>query len=103
MRFTKALLNKPPLELSDEELKAIGKHFIDNPPHIKPVRKLHKCIKCKNLVWYDYLGRDLYECIKNPCNDLATEANKLMNNRQITHGRYCDDYVFDTDVITFRR
>ena len=95
MRFTKALLNKSPDELTDEELEAIGKHFLKHP--IKPVRKLHKCIRCKNLVWYDCLGEHLWECLKNPCNNLATESDKLMNNRQITHKRYCDNFDFDKD------
>ena len=101
MRYTKALLKKPIGELTDEELKAIGKHFLNHP--IKPARKLHKCVNCKNLMWYDCLGRDLWQCLKNPCNDLATEEDKLMNNKQITHARYCDDYEFDKDIITFRR
>ena len=49
MRFTKALLRKPFEELTEEELKAIGKHFFKHP--MKPVRKLHKCIHFKKLLW----------------------------------------------------
>lgn len=90
MRFTKALLRKPFEELTEEELKAIGKHFLKHP--MKPVRKLHKCIYCKKLMFYDALGEILWECMDNPCNDLATEAHKLMNNMQVTHARYCDNW-----------
>ena len=101
MRFTKDLLSKPFTELTDDEFVAIGKHFQKYPQ--KPVRKLHKCINCKNLLWYSNYGHDSWECLKNPVNDLATEEDKLMNTRQITHGRYCDDYIFDKDVILLRR
>lgn len=98
MRYKKSLLEKPFDELTDDELKTIGKHFLNHPNSIKPVHRLHKCVNCKNLMWYDCLGRDLWECLKNPCNDLVTESYKLMNNRQITHGRYCEDYVFDNEI-----
>ena len=103
MRYTNALLKKPYDELTDEELKAIGEHFLKHPKPLKPARKLHKCVNCKNLIWYENLGWDLWECLKNPCNDLASEGDKLMNNRQITHGRYCEDYEFDKDIILLRR
>lgn len=103
MRYTNALLKKTPEELTDEELQAIGKHFAKYPQKRKPLSKLHKCIKCKNLMWYDTLGEVLWECLKNPCNDLATESNKLMNNRQITHARRCEDFIFDNDIILLRR
>lgn len=92
MRFKKELLSKSPFELSDEELRAIGKHCLKHPITVSS-KKLHKCISCKNLVWYDCLGEYLWECLKNPCNDLATESDKLLNNRQISHWRRCDDWA----------
>lgn len=93
MRFTKELLKKNPSELTDEELQAIGKHFMKHP--IKPVKKLHKCICCKNLLWYDCLGEHLWECLANPVEEPNTDYSKLMNNRQITHLRYCDNWIQD--------
>ena len=93
MRFKKEILDKPPLELTDEELEAIGKHFLKHP--INPVRKLHKCIHCKNLLWYDCLGEHLWECLANPVEVPNPDYSKLMNNRQITHLRYCDNWIRD--------
>ena len=90
MRFTKALLKKPYDELTDEELKAIGRHFLKHP--LKPPRKLHKCITCKRLVWYDNLGETLWQCLENPCDDIKTQSDRLLNNRQVTHARYCDNW-----------
>lgn len=87
-RFTKALLNKPLKELTDDELRAIGKHLAKYP--LKPVVKLHKCIACKRLVWFDALGEQLFMCLDKPVNDLATEGHLLMNIRKIQHWRKCD-------------
>ena len=94
MRFTKALLKKPFDELTDEELKAIGKHFQKYPPK-KAKSRLHKCCSCKKLLWYDSLGEPLFECLDNPVNDLKTEADKLINVRKATHWRRCDNWYDD--------
>lgn len=97
MRFTKALLKKPFDELTDEEFKCIGEHFSKHP--MKPVpSKLVKCIWCKNLLWYDALGEHLWECLKNPCEDLATQEDRLLNNRKITHLRRCENFIRDYDL-----
>ena len=93
MRFTKALLKKPFDEFTDDELKAIGKHFGKYPP--KPVVKLHKCITCKKLLFYDNLGETLFECLDNPVNDLAKDEDKLINIRKACHWRRCDGWCDD--------
>ena len=95
VRFTKNLLSKPYNEITDEELSAIGKHFAKYP--IKPILKKVKCINCKNLVWYDALGEQLWECLKNPCDDLATQGDRLMNNRKILHWRKCINYKKESE------
>ena len=93
----KDLLKKSITNLTDEELKYIGYYFFKHPEKLKEKEKvkLHKCIHCKHLMWYDCLGYDLWECQKNPCHDLKTESDKLLNNRQITHKRKCEN--FDRD------
>lgn len=90
-RFTKALLSKSPSELTDDELRAIGEHFAKYPP--KPARKLHKCIACKRLIWYDTLGEQLFMCLDKPVNDLAKDSHLLLNIRKIQHWRYCDRWL----------
>lgn len=95
----KDILNKPMSEITDKEFKHLGSYFLKHPEKMQPSVKLHKCISCKNLLWYDYLGEDLWECLKNPCNDLATESDKLLNRRMITHQRKCEDFKLDTESI----
>lgn len=95
----KDILNKPMSEITDEEFKYLGGYFLKHPEKLQPSVKLHKCICCKNLLWYDYLGEGLWECLKNPCNDLATESDKLLNRRMITHQRKCKDFKLDTESI----
>ncbi len=91
MRFKKELLSKSPLELSDEELRAIGKHCLKHPVIVSS-KKLYKCISCKNLMWCCCLGENLWECLKSPVNDLSTDGDKLLNNRQISHWRRCEEW-----------
>ena len=93
MRYTKALLSKPADELTDDELRAIGAHFAKHPP--KPVVKLHKCITCKKLLWYDNLGEALFECLDNLVIDLAKDADKLINVRKACHWRRCEGWHDD--------
>ena len=93
MRFTKVLLQKPYDELTDEELKAIGKHFAKHP--VKMPVKLHKCRTCKNLIFYDFLGEPLFECLHNPVNDLKTDGHKLIDLRKGGHWRKCDKWYDD--------
>jgi hypothetical protein len=81
MRFKKELLQKPPLELTDEELKCIGKHFQRYP--MKEVEKkppLVKCAACSNLdvsTWQ-------WECMAT-----GEWLNKHHTARQITCWRRC--------------
>lgn len=81
MRFTKALLKKSPLELTDEELRCIGEHFLRHPR--KDVRKapLCRCIACKNLD----MSRGLWECMAT-----GKWLNKRNWSRQITVWRRCE-------------
>ena len=95
VRFTKKLLSKPFDELTDDEFRCIGRHFQKHP--LKPVQKLVKCINCKKLVWYDTLGEHLWECLDNPCDDLKTQADRLMNNRKILHWRKCVNFKKDSE------
>jgi len=86
MRYRKSLLNKPPIELTDEELKVMGRHFLKHPLQEKPIRNLHKCLYCQHLIWWDNLGTVEWKCL---------EKDKIFNCKQITHARYCEDYKRD--------
>ena len=96
----KELLKKTPFELTDEEFKYIGKYYSERPGKLLYIQKpiLHKCIDCKWLVWYDNLGGDLWECLKNPCNNLETQSDRLKNNRMITHKRKCKNFIEDIKI-----
>lgn len=94
----KELLHKPFGELADEEFKYIGRYFQRHPEKLK--RKavtLHKCVDCKNLVWYASLGRDLWQCLLNPCDDLATQSDRLMTNNGVGARRRCDGFKYDPE------
>lgn len=93
----KNILKKPMSEITDEEFKYIGGYFLKHPDKLCPPVKICKCVHCKNLLWYDFLGEDLWECIKKQCNDLATESDKLLNRRKIMHDRRCKDFVLDKE------
>ena len=88
------------MEVTDEELLYIGKYFSKHPEKLRPKPKsvLHKCINCKHLVWYDCLGEHLWECLKNPCDDLETQSDRLKNNRMITHKRKCENFIEDENT-----
>ena len=101
----KELLKKNFLDITDEEFKYIGNYFSKHPDKLKakPKVELHKCIWCKNLSWYDCLGEHLWECQKNPCDDLATQSDRLLTNRMITHKRKCDLFIKDDELIPYRK
>ena len=84
----KDLLQKSPLELTDEELRYIGGYFLKYPNKLKPKEKvvLHKCYECKHLIWWDDLGWVIWKCLK---------TDKEMTTKMITHKRKCN--LFDKD------
>lgn len=84
----KELLHKDFLEITDEEFKYIGNYFLKHPDKLKPKPKieLHKCYKCKHLIWWDNLGWDIWKCLKK---------DKQMTTMMITHKRKCLDYKED--------
>ena len=74
------------MEVTDEELLYVGKYFSKYPEKLKPKPKvvLHKCYKCKHLIWWDNLGCVIWKC-------LVTE--KEMSTRMITHKRKCESFI----------
>ena len=94
----KEIEKKPFDEITDEEWAYYGKYKMKHPTKEKP--KLHKCIHCKHLMFYDDLGEQLWECYFNPCMQLGVkeEEDKLMTNKGITHKRRCDKFEKDPDV-----
>jgi len=92
VRYTNALLKKAPGDITDEELAAIGKHFLKYPKkYYGPSHKvvLHKCVNCRFLLWYANLGKDYWECYHNPCEDLKTQGHLLKSNSAIGAWRKC--------------
>ena len=90
------LLHKDFFDLTDDELKYIGNYFSKHPDKLKTKPKviLHKCIKCKHLIWWDALGWDLWKCLKKQ-KPGEGEYENTMTNKMITHKRKCD--LFEAD------
>ena len=84
----KEILKKPPMEVTNEELLYIGKYFSKHPEKLRPKPKsvLHKCYKCKHLIWWDALGTIIWKCLKK---------DNEMSTRMITHKRKCADFEED--------
>lgn len=86
------LLHKEFFDLTDDELRYIGNYFLKHPERLKPKPKviLHRCIDCKWCSWYDCLGNYYWECQKNPCDDLSTQSDRLLNRHKVVVRRKCD-------------
>lgn len=83
MRYTRKLLEKPFNELTDEELKCIGKHFLKHPPKTESTAPLVRCVTCRNLdvsTWK-------WECRAN-----GKWLNPRHTAKSITTWRRCKDY-----------